>query len=187
MVTAMTSTRTLGSLDRSVSSITQHQMFRSAGPIQSEWCPVESNSIPATQRVLNPLVCRTNLHGNGSKKSNPVTVHAKYIMLKTTNTVWRLIRNSEHAIDRVAAWRKHLLHFCCNETKGDFFFFFAFHSLSEVQLEATGGLGSGVSKASSMSGESGVRTGRTSSAHTPTWTEGTPSFTESSSSGDLGI
>jgi hypothetical protein len=58
MVTAMTSTRTLGSFDRSVSSVTQRQMFRSAAPIQSEWCPVDSNSIPATQRVLNPLVCR---------------------------------------------------------------------------------------------------------------------------------
>ena len=135
MVTAMTSTRTLGSLDRSVSSITQHQMFRSAGPIQSEWCPVESNSIPATQRVLNPLVCRTNLHGNGIKKSHPVTVHAKYIMLKTTNTVWRLIRNSEHAIDRVAAWRKHLLHFCCNETKGDFFFFLLFTVCPKCNLK----------------------------------------------------
>ena len=54
-------------------------------------------------------------------------------------------------------------------------------SMSEVQLEARSD-----SKASSLSMESGMRTGVPSSAPTPTWTEGTPSYTESSSSGDLG-
>jgi len=53
-------------------------------------------------------------------------------------------------------------------------------SMSEVLLEARSD-----SKASSLSMESGMRTGVPSTAPTPTWTEGTPSYTESSSSGDL--
>ena len=54
--------------------------------------------------------------------------------------------------------------------------------MSEVLLEARSD-----SKASSLSMESGMRTGVPSTAPTPTWTEGTPSYTESSSSGDLGM
>jgi len=69
-------------------------------------------------------------------------------------------------------------------------------SLSEVQLEASGvasaaaaAMGSVGSKVSSLSGGS-LSVRLTSTAPTPTWTEGTPSFTESSSSDldrDLGI
>ena len=56
--------------------------------------------------------------------------------------------------------------------------------MSEVQLEVRG------SQASSLGSGEIVRmaSGILSSGHTPTptWTEGTPSFTESSSSGELG-
>jgi len=54
--------------------------------------------------------------------------------------------------------------------------------MSEVLLETRSD-----SKASSVSVESGMRMGIPSTAPTPTWTEGTPSYTESSSSGDLGM
>lgn len=54
--------------------------------------------------------------------------------------------------------------------------------MSEVLLETRSD-----SKASSVSMESGHRMGLPYTAPTPTWTEGTPSYTESSSSGDLGI
>lgn len=57
--------------------------------------------------------------------------------------------------------------------------------MSEVQLEVRSN-----SKASSLGSGEIVRmaSGIISSGHTPTptWTEGTPSFTESSSSGELG-
>ena len=63
-------------------------------------------------------------------------------------------------------------------------FFYPESSMSEVQLEVRG------SQASSLGSGEIVRmaSGILSSGHTPTptWTEGTPSFTESSSSGELG-
>ena len=53
-------------------------------------------------------------------------------------------------------------------------------SVSEVRLECR-------SDKSTLSVESGGSTlGRHLEGSTPTWTEGTPSFTESSSSGDMG-
>ncbi len=57
--------------------------------------------------------------------------------------------------------------------------------MSEVQLEVRSD-----SKASSLgSAEMSRRKmgGSSAATPTPTWTEGTPSFTESSSSGELGI
>lgn len=77
-------------------------------------------------------------------------------------------------------------------------------SISDVHLESncSGGSGDGRQTKSSLSVESGGsssgRGGGSSGGHnwtpptgsaegsTPTWTEGTPSFTESSSSGDIG-
>lgn len=58
-------------------------------------------------------------------------------------------------------------------------------SMSEVQLEVRS-----ESKASSLgSAEMNRRKmgGSSAATPTPTWTEGTPSFTESSSSGEIGI
>lgn len=74
-------------------------------------------------------------------------------------------------------------------------------SISDVHLESSGGSGTssaGRDTKSSLSVESGGSSGRgggglnwtppagSADGSTPTWTEGTPSFTESSSSGDMG-
>ena len=72
-------------------------------------------------------------------------------------------------------------------------------SISDVHLESScsGGSGDGRQTKSSLSVESGGSSSRgggltwtppagSAEGSTPTWTEGTPSFTESSSSGDIG-
>lgn len=80
----------------------------------------------------------------------------------------------------------HFIHFC-----------HFLSSITDVHLESSGS-GSGRETKSSLSVESGgssrgggglTWTPPTGSVEgsTPTWTEGTPSFTESSSSGDMGI
>ena len=76
---------------------------------------------------------------------------------------------------------------------------FSYFSISDVHLESSGsGSGSvGRETKSSLSVESGSSRGGcgnvtwtppagSAEGSTPTWTEGTPSFTESSSSGDVG-